>query len=139
MKRLMTAAVALAFVTGLAGSAAAQAPAAPPAEKKAERSADKPASATAEKKAAAKNASGTVKSASADSMTVAGKDKGKDAEWTFAVEPDTKIKKGDKEATVADLKAGDPVQVRYTEKDGKMVAQAVTVRAAKRAAASKKQ
>jgi ribosomal protein S1 len=90
----------------------------------------------AEKKAPSKTANGTVKSASADSVVVAGKDKGKDAEWTFAVDPKTSIKKGGKAITAADIKTGDSVQVKYTEADGKAMAQSVTVKAP--AAAAKK-
>ena len=80
------------------------------------------------KKMSKKNASGTVKSASAGSITVAGKDKGKDAEWTFAVDPKTTIKKGGKSITTADVKAGDSVSVQYMEHEGKPVASAVTVK-----------
>ncbi|MGH7387916.1 MAG: hypothetical protein ACREM3_00435 [Candidatus Rokuibacteriota bacterium] len=116
MKRLLALVVAAAFVTGTAGFAAAQAP---KDDKKA-----------AEKKMPSKNASGTVKSAAADSVVVAGKDKGKDAEWTFAVDTKTKIKKGGKDVTAADLKTGDSVAVRYMEHGGKAVAQAINVRAA---------
>ena len=138
MKTLVSLFVAVAFAAGFAGATAAQTttttPA--PAEKKA---ADKPAEkpAKSEKKMASKNASGTVKSASADSVVVAGKDKGKDAEWTFAVDPKTKVKKGGKDATAADLKAGDSVSVRYMDHDGKMVAQSVTVKGGGSTAAKK--
>jgi hypothetical protein len=82
-----------------------------------------------EKKMAAKSAAGTVKSAAADSLVVAGKAKGKEAEWTFAVDSKTKIKKGGKNVTAADVQAGDSVSVRYMDHDGKMVAQSVNVRA----------
>ncbi|HXF96574.1 MAG TPA: DUF5666 domain-containing protein [Gemmatimonadales bacterium] len=117
-----------AFVAASAVSAWAQAPAPKPEEKKTEKpAAEKKAPA---KKPAAKTASGTVKSASADSVVVAGKEKGKDAEWTFAVDAKTTIKKGGKDVTAADLKSGDPVHVRYTQEGGKQVAQAITVRAA---------
>ena len=84
----------------------------------------------AEKKPAAKSASGTVKSASADSLVVGGKMKGKDEEWTFGVDSKTTIKKGGKAITAADVKAGDSVQVKYTEDAGKMMAQSVMVKAA---------
>ena len=125
MKKLMSLFVAALFMAGMAGSAAAQGTATEkkPADKmsgdKMEKSAKKP---------AAKSANGTVKSAAADSVVVAGKEKGKDAEWTFAVDPNTKIKKGGKNITAGDLKAGDTVHVKYTEQDGKAVASAVTVR-----------
>ena len=127
MKRLIALAMGVAFVTGITGFAAAQTTTTPPAtEKKAE---EKKAGGDM-KKMSKKNASGTVKAASADSITVAGKDKGKDAEWTFAVDPKTTIKKAGKSITPADVKAGDSVSVQYMEHDGKPVASAVTVKPA---------
>jgi hypothetical protein len=144
VKKLLSVFVAAAFVAGVAGFASAQTTA--PAEKKVgeaekkagekmEKAGEKMEKAgekkieKAEKKMASKHASGSVKSAGADSIVVAGKEKGKEAEWTFAVDPTkTKIKKGGKDITAADLKAGDSVQVRYTDMDGKMVATSVTVK-----------
>ena len=124
MKRLVSALVAVVFVTGIAGFAGAQTST---MEKKADdKKMEKPAD-KGEKKMAAKNAKGTVKSAAADSIVVAGKEKGKDAEWTFAVDPATKIKKGGKDVPAGDLKAGDSVSVKYMEKDGKATAQTVMV------------
>ena len=127
MKKLIAMCVALVFAMGTAGLAVAQ-------EKKAEEKKSEMKSDTKmdkkEKKAAAKSASGTVKSASADSLVVGGKMKGKDEEWTFGVDPKTTIKKGGKAITAADIKAGDSVQVKYTEDAGKMTAQSVTVKAA---------
>jgi 3-dehydroquinate synthase class II len=79
------------------------------------------------KKGTTRNVSGTVKASSPDAVVVAGKDKGQDAEWTFAVEPVTNIRKGGKSITAADLKAGDAVQVRYTEREGKAMAQSILV------------
>ncbi|MBI3826233.1 MAG: hypothetical protein HY294_09570 [Candidatus Rokubacteria bacterium] len=130
--------VALAFTAGLAGAAAAQTTTTttPPAEKKAM---DKPAPAAdkmgdkkmGEKKMmSTKSATGTVKSAAADSIVITGKDKGKDAEWTFAVDTNTKIRKGGKDVAAADLKAGDPVVVRFADHEGKMTAHMVNVRPA---------
>lgn len=117
MRKLLTLAIALAFATGLAGVAAAQTTK-PPEKAPAQK---------AEKKPAARTARGTVKSAGADTIVVAGKDKGKETEWTFAVDPKTKIKKGGKDVAAADLAAGDRVAVRYTEDAGKATAQTVTV------------
>jgi len=120
VKRVIALFAAIAFVAGLAGAASAQAPAAQaPAEKKADTK--------TEKKASSKTAVGTVKSASADSLVVAGKTKGKDTEWTFGVDPNTKIKKSGKDVTAKDVAAGDKVTVRYMEQDGKMTASNVTV------------
>jgi Cu/Ag efflux protein CusF len=121
--------------------APAQAPAAAPApsQKPAEM---KPKAAEAHR---AKSATGAVKSASADSVVVAGKEKGqaaKDVEWTFAVDSKTAIRKAGKAITASDLKTGDHVNVRYTDQDGKPTAVAIQVRpsapAAKSPAAEKK-
>jgi Domain of unknown function (DUF5666) len=122
VNRFLSAFVAVAFLSGLVGLAAAQT--GTTTEKKADEKMEK----KAEKKMATKHASGTVKSASADSIVVAGKEKGKEAEWTFAVDPQTKIKKGGKDIMAPDLKAGDSVSVRYMEQDGKTVAHNVMVR-----------
>ncbi|PYN89619.1 MAG: hypothetical protein DMD87_05075 [Candidatus Rokuibacteriota bacterium] len=118
------------FGIGLAGSAVAQtttpttptpattpAPAQKPAEAKPKSDVKK-----------AKNAMGTVKSVSADSLVVGGKEKGKDAEWTFAVDSKTAIRKSGKAITATDLKPGDQVQVRYMDHEGKATAMAVQVK-----------
>jgi len=132
VKRSVAVLIAVVFGIGLAGSAIAQtttpAPATPapatttaPAQKPAEA---KPKSDVKK----AKNATGTVKSASADSFVVAGKEKGKDAEWTFAVDSKTAVRKSGKAITPADLKPGDQVQVRYMDHEGKATAMAVQVK-----------
>ncbi len=131
MKKLLALFVAIAFAAGTTGFAVAQTTTtpAPATEKKADdKKMDKMGEKKAEKKMPTKSASGTVKSAGADSVVVAGKEKGKDAEWTFAVDAKTMIKKGGKAITAGDLKAGDSVSVKYHEMDGKAVARAVTVR-----------
>src|ERR1043166_8475180 len=115
VKKLIALLIGVAFVAGVSGSALAQTTTAPKEEKKME----KPAAAPAEKKPAAHNASGMVKTAAADSIVVTGKTKGKDAEWTFSVDPKTKIRKGNKDITAADLAAGDNVSVRYHEEIGR--------------------
>ena len=132
MKKLIALIIGVAFVAGLSGSALAQgAPTTAPPPKE-EKKMDKPAEA---KKPAAQNANGTVKSAAADNIVVSGKAKGgKDAEWTFAVDPKTKVRKGGKDISAADLAAGDNVHVRYHQDAGKNVADAVMVRAAKKPA-----
>jgi hypothetical protein len=84
--------------------------------------------------AKAKKAHGMVKSSSADSVVVAGKEKVhgskemKDAEWTFAVDSKTAIRKSGKAVTAADLKAGDQVEVRYMDHGGKMTAVAIQIK-----------
>ena len=131
MKKLIAMCVALLFAMGTAGLAVAQEKKAE--EKKSDMKSDMKSDTKMdkkEKKAATKSASGTVKSASADSLVVGGKMKGKDEEWTFGVDAKTAIKKGGKAITAADVKVGDSVQVRYTEDAGKMMAQSVMVKAA---------
>jgi len=119
VKKLLALLVAVVFVVGSAGSALAQTPTPAVPEKKA----DYP----AEKKMPVKHAHGTVKSVTADGVVVAGKQKKKEVEWTFAVDPKTAIKKGSKSITTSDLKAGDMVHVRYMDANGKAVAQGITV------------
>jgi hypothetical protein len=126
VKKVVAVLAAVVFAAGSAGLAYAQTQ--PAAEKKADGMKTAGEKKTpAAKKPMARNASGTVKSASADSVVVAGKEKGKDTEWTFAVDPKTKVRKANKDMPAGDLKAGDPVQVRYVEQEGKAVAQSITV------------
>jgi hypothetical protein len=73
---------------------------------------------------------GRVAAVSADRLVVKGKAKGTDAEWAMVLDAKMKIKKGGKNATAGDLKVGDVVSVRYTEQDGKNVAQSVLAKAA---------
>jgi hypothetical protein len=127
-----------AFVAMLAGPAIAQqAPAtSAPAAKPAEPAKKEPAKSDAKTMAKPKSAAGTVKSASADSLVLlAGKDK---KEMTFALDKDTKVTKGGKAATAADIAADDAATVSYTEHDGKMTAKGVAVKAKSTAAAKPK-
>jgi hypothetical protein len=128
VKRFFAALVGIAFVAGLAGAASAQTPATQaPAEKKAD---DKKMDTKSDaKKASSRTAVGTVKSATDSSLVVAGKAKGKETEWTFDVDPSTKIKKAGKDVTAKDVAAGDKVTVKYTDQGGKMTASNVTVSA----------
>ena len=80
------------------------------------------------KHTASRNVSGTVKSSSMETVVVAGRTKGRDTEWTFAVDPTTNIRRGGKSIIAGDLKPGDAVQVRFTEQDGKAMAQSILVR-----------
>ena len=125
VKKLPSLFAAVVFMTGFAGHALA-------AEKKAEDKGrmEKPAEAK-RMPIGARNANGTVKMAAANSIVVMsrqgrGKD-AKEAQWTFAVDDKTMIKKGGKAITAADIKRGDSVQVRYMEHYGRAVAQSVTV------------
>ena len=129
MKRLFALLVGIVFVAGTVAAAAAQT---------ATSTTDKKPAAdtkTSAKKPATKTASGTVKSASPDSIVVAGKEKGKDTEWTFAVDDKTKVKKAGKDTTAKDLAAGDKVTVRYMDHDGKATAMNVSASAPKKAEA----
>ena len=132
MKRSVALLIAAVLGIGFAGLAVAQTTAPAPATP-APATTPTPAQKPAEMKKSsevkkAKNAQGTVKAASADSLVVAGKDKGKDAEWTFAVDSKTAIRKSGKAITAADVKPGDQVQVRYMDHDGKATAMAVQVK-----------
>ena len=127
MKKLIALSVAAVFALGAAGLAVAQDKKAD--DKKMEKS-DTKTEKKAEKKPMTKTANGTVKSASANSIVVAGKAKGKDEEWTFGVDSKTSIKKGGKAIMAGDVKVGDSVQVKYMEQDGKAMAQSVMVKGA---------
>ena len=85
-----------------------------------------------------RNVSGAVRAASNEAVVVLGRDKGRETEWTFAVEPTTNIRKGARSIVGGDLKPGDAVQVRFTERDGKAVAEAILVKTPKRASTPKK-
>jgi hypothetical protein len=116
VKNLLALVVAIAFTACSVGLAAAQTQMPAPAAK------------AEMKKMPVKNANGTVKAASADSIVVAGKERKKETEWTFGVDPKTSIRRGGKSITAADLKPGDAVHVRYMDMDGKAVAQSIMVK-----------
>jgi hypothetical protein len=124
VKRALAALVGIAFVFGGIGLVGAQAPAAKTDDKKMDAKVDT--KVEAKKQPAAV---GTVKSASADSLVVAGKVKDKATEWTFALTDKTRIKKAGKSITAKDLAGGDKVTVRYTDHGGKMTASNVSVSA----------
>jgi len=132
VKRALAALVGIAFVFASAGLASAQtpAPAMKPEEKKMEKM---------EKKAPHHTAMGTVKTAGADGIVVAGKAKGKETEWTFAVSDKTKIRKAGKDVTAKDLAPGDKVSVRYMDEGGKMTAMTVSASAGSKQAAKAKE
>ena len=141
VKSLVVPIVAVVFGIGSAGLATAQSTSTAPAQAPAAAPAATPAPAqkpadTKQKstEAKTKSAKGMVKSASADSLVVAGKEKMqgskemKDAEWTFAVDSKTAIRKSGKAVTAADVKAGDQVEVRYMDHAGKATAVAVQIK-----------
>ena len=82
----------------------------------------------------AKTATGTVKSATADTLVLVGKDK---KEMSFGVTKDTKVTKDGKTAEAVKLAENDSATVTYTEAEGKMTAQKVTAKTPKTAAAVK--
>jgi hypothetical protein len=51
----------------------------------------------------------------------------RDKEWTFAVDSKTTIVQSGRAVSVTDLKAGDRLIVNYAERDGKAVAEHVSV------------
>jgi ribosomal 50S subunit-recycling heat shock protein len=137
MKKALTIVLALlisvAFVTTVFAQAekkaAAPAPAAAPEKAKVADKAPAPEKAKVEKKAPAAKVhqfTGEVTAVDAAAKTITVK--GKKADMTFDVS-------GVKGAE--DIKVGDKVVVKYTEKDGKMVAKSVKKAAAKKAAAPK--
>ena len=85
----------------------------------------------AAQKRVVRSVSGSIRTASSEAIVVVGRDKGREIEWTFALEPTTNIRKGNKSIVGKDLKVGENVQVRFSERDGKAVAESVIVRAAK--------
>ena len=134
MKRALAAIVGVAFVFASAALVGAQTP--PPATKADDKKVEKDASM---KKAPHHTAVGTVKTAGADNIVVGGKSKGKDTEWTFALNDKTKIKKAGKDVMAKDLAAGDKVTVRYMDEGGKMTAMTVNASAASKQAAKAKE
>ena len=125
MKVVMAGIGALVIVAITWGDGFPQAPRTGPAEK------------TAPKKVV-RSVNGSVRTASSEAIVVVGRDKGREIEWTFALEPTTNIRKGSKSIVGTDLKVGENVQVRFSERDGKAVAESVIVRAPKEPPAAKK-
>ena len=80
------------------------------------------------KKAAKKQVTGEVTAvdAKANTLTV----KGKSGDVTVSTDDKTKITAGKDKKTLADVKVGDKVEVKYTEADGKNTASHVSIKAA---------
>jgi len=126
MKKAIAIIVSLLFVLSVAGlSFAAEKAVAPAAEK------------AMETKAPVKvkwlTGEVTAVDATANTITV----KGKKAETTITCDDKTKIMMGKKKNTLADVKVGDKVSVRYSEVEGKNVAKSVMMHAAKPTAKKK--
>jgi hypothetical protein len=76
-----------------------------------------------------RSVTGSVKTATDKGLVVVGREAGqKDKEWAFALDPTTRIEAGGTMKAAADLREGDAVTVTYTNRDGKIVAQNVTVK-----------
>lgn len=127
-KKLLVVVLSTLFVLSSVALAAAQAKPEPATqEKKGAEESKKGAEPTPGKVVGkSKNADGTVKAATANSLTLVGKG---NKELTFAVDPKTSIKKAGKAVVATDLKEGDSVHVQFTETEGKLLAKAVTVKA----------
>ena len=75
-----------------------------------------------------RSVTGTVKKTMDNGIVVVGRETGeKDREWAFTLDAGTRIKAGGQVRDANDLRQGDPVTVTYTNRDGKIVAQSVTV------------
>ena len=84
----------------------------------------------AEAKIGPRTVTGTVKATTDKGFVVVGRETGqKDKEWAFALDGATRVDALGKARTAKDLREGDPVTVTYTNRDGKIVAQSVTVNA----------
>lgn len=86
----------------------------------------------AEKKAAAKHVSGEVVAVDETAKTVSVKAGKHDI--VVSVDDKTKISMGKEAKTLADVKAGETVSVKYTEAGGKNTAESIDIHAAKKAA-----
>lgn len=76
-----------------------------------------------------RSVTGSVKTATDKGLVVVGREAGqKDKEWAFALDSATRIDAGGTMKAAADLREGDAVTVTYTTRDGKVVAQHVTVK-----------
>ena len=76
----------------------------------------------------ARRVTGTVKTTTDKGIVVVGRETGKkDREWAFALDAGTRIDAGGQVRGASDLRQGDPVTVAYTNRNGKIVAQSVTV------------
>jgi len=83
-----------------------------------------------EAKIGPRTVTGTVKATTDKGFVVVGRETGqKDKEWAFALDGATRVDAVGKARTAKDLREGDPVTVTYTNRDGKIVAQSVTVNA----------
>ena len=115
MRRVAAVTLALVFACWAAPTAAQQKPSPDPA-----RGADR-------SSVGMRSVTGTVKKTTDKGLVVLGRETGqKDKEWAFVLDAGTRIDAGGKSA--AELREGDAVTVTYTNRDGKIVAQSITVK-----------
>jgi len=123
--RGITAAALAVMLMGSVVPAVAQQGAAKPATESVKTGSGK-----AEAKIGPRTVTGTVKATTDKGFVVVGRETGqKDKEWAFALDGATRVDALGKARTAKDLREGDPVTVTYTNRDGKIVAQSVTVNA----------
>jgi hypothetical protein len=123
--RGITAATLAVMLMGSAVPAMAQQGAAKPATESVKTESGKD-----EAKIGPRTVTGTVKATTDKGFVVVGRETGqKDKEWAFALDGATRVNAAGKARTAKDLREGDPVTVTYTNRDGKIVAQSVTVNA----------
>ncbi|MBI5057435.1 MAG: hypothetical protein HZB61_12545 [Nitrospirae bacterium] len=123
MKKILTVVLSLIFVfavTSMSFAADKTAPAAPAMEQKAAPA----------KKEAAKHVQVTGEITAVDAAAKTLTVKGKKGDVAISVDDKTKIMAGKDMKTLADLKTGEKVTVKYTEADGKNTAKSIDVKAA---------
>jgi hypothetical protein len=114
MRRVAAVTLALGFACWAAPTAAQQKPSPDPAR-------------GADRSSVDASVTGTVKKTTDKGLVVLGRETGqKDKEWAFVLDAGTRIDAGGKSA--AELREGDAVTVTYTNRDGKIVAQSITVK-----------
>jgi hypothetical protein len=124
MRGITAAALAVMLMGSAVPAVAQQGAAKPPTESvKTESGKD-------EAKIGPRTVTGTVKATTDKGFVVVGRETGqKDKEWAFALDGATRVNAVGKARAAKDLREGDPVTVTYTNRDGKIVAQSVTVNA----------
>jgi len=125
MKRILSVVLSLIFVfavTSMAFAAETKDAAAAPAVEQKETAA--PA------KEAAKRVQVTGEITALDAAAKTFTVKGRKGDVALSIDDKTKIKAGKEAKTLADLKAGDKVTVKYTETDGKNMAKSIEIKTA---------
>lgn len=75
-----------------------------------------------------RSVTGTVKTATDKGLVVMGHEAGqKDREWAFVLDAGTRIDASGQVRAASNLRQGDPVTVTYTTRDGKVIAQSITM------------